>query len=53
MIEKVQGITYFGINYDEMLELYDRNREKLMKLSKEELVEKIIGKREEVGMSFI
>ena len=36
-----------------MLALYDRERAKLMKLFKEELIEKLIGKREEVGMPFI
>ena len=35
-----------------MVEMYDRRREELMKLSKEELVEMLIGKREHVGMTF-
>ena len=43
----------FTITHDDMLALYDRERAELMKLSKEELIEKLIGKREEVGMSFI
>ena len=43
----------FTITHDDMLALYDRERTELMKLSKEELIEKLIGKREEVGMSFI
>lgn len=43
----------YTITNDEMFALYDRERAELMKLSKEELIEKLIGKREEVGMSFI
>lgn len=43
----------YTITHDEMLDLYDRARAKLMKLSKEELIEELIGKREEVGMPFI
>ena len=35
-----------------MLGFYDRKYKELMKLSKEELVEKLIGKRTEVGMSY-
>ena len=42
----------YTITHDEMLALYDREKAELMELSKEELVEKLIGKREEVGMSF-
>ncbi len=42
----------FSITYDDMLALYDRKREELMKLSKEELVEILINKREHVGMAF-
>ena len=41
------------ISRDDMnyrVELWERRREELMKLSKEELVELIIGKREQVGM---
>jgi len=41
------------VTHDDMLALYDRERAELMKLSKEELIEKLIGKREEVGMTFI
>ena len=41
-----------SITYDGMLALWDRRREELMKLSKEELVEMLIGKREHVGMTF-
>ena len=43
----------YTITSDEMLALYDRKRAELMKLSKEELIDKLIGKREEGGMSFI
>lgn len=43
----------YTITNDGMLALYDKERAELMKLSKEELIEKLIGKREEVGMSFI
>lgn len=43
---------HFSITHDEMLGLYDRKYKELMKLSKEELVEKLIGKRTEVGMSY-
>lgn len=38
------------VTHDDMLALYDRKREELMKLSKEELVEIIIGEKEYVGM---
>ncbi len=41
-----------SITHDDMVEMYDRRREELMKLSKEELVEMLIGKREHVGMTF-
>ena len=43
----------YTITHNEMLALYDRERAELMKLSKEELINKLIGKREEVGMAFI
>ena len=42
----------FSITHDGMLALWDRRREELMKLSKEELVEMLIGKREHVGITF-
>ena len=42
----------FSITRDEMFALYDRRREELMKLSKEDLVELIIGRRENVGLTF-
>lgn len=42
----------FSITHDDMVALWERKKEELMKLSKEELVEIIIGKREHVGMTF-
>lgn len=39
-----------SITHDGMAALWDRGREELMKLSKEELVEMLIGKREHVGI---
>lgn len=51
--EEPKAFTASTITYDDMLALYDRERAELMKLSKEELIEKLIGKREEVVMSFI
>ena len=44
--------TQFSITHDDMLRLYDREKSELMKCSKEELIEKLIGKREFVGMTF-
>ncbi len=41
-----------SITHDNMVALYDRKKEELMKLSKEEIIELLIGKREHVGMSF-
>jgi hypothetical protein len=41
-----------SITHDGMVELWERRREELMKLSKEELVEMLIGKKEYVGMTF-
>ena len=40
------------ITYDDMVALWERRKAELMKLSKEELVEILIGKREHVGMIF-
>ena len=37
--------TQFSITHDDMLRLYDREKSELMKLSKEELIEKLIGKK--------
>ena len=42
----------FSITYDGRVELWERRREELMRLSKEELVELLIGKREQVGILF-
>ena len=52
-IEYYEEPKAFTITHDDMLALYDRKKSELMKLSKEELIEKLIGKREEVGMTFI
>lgn len=43
----------FSITHDDMVALWERRKEELMKLSKEELVEIIIGKRENVGVTFV
>ena len=43
----------FSITHDDMIALWERRKEELIKLSKEELIEIIIGKREHVGMTFI
>lgn len=42
----------FSITHDDMVALWERRKEELMKLSKEELVEMLIGKREHIGMTF-
>jgi len=42
----------FSITHDGMVALWERRKDELMKLSKEELVEMIIGKKEHVGMTF-
>ena len=42
----------FSITHDDMVALWERRKEELMKLSKEELIEIIIGKREHVGITF-
>lgn len=42
----------FSITHDDMVALWERRKEELMKLSKEELVEMLIGKREHVGITF-
>ena len=41
-----------SITYDSMVALWERRKAELMKLSKEELVEMLIGKREHVGVTF-
>ena len=50
---KTNSPTQFSITHDDMLRLYDMEKSELMKLSKEELIEKLIGKREFVGMTFV
>lgn len=42
----------FSITHDDMVALWERRKEELMKLSKEELVELLIGKKEHIGMLF-
>jgi len=42
----------FSITHNDMFALWERRREELMKLSKEDLIEMIIGKREHVGITF-
>lgn len=42
-----------SITHEESIDLWERRRIKLMKLSKEELVELIIGKREYIGVTFV
>lgn len=42
----------FTGTHDDMVALWERRKEELMKLSKEDLIEMIIGKREYVGMTF-
>lgn len=42
----------FSITHDDMVALWERRKGELMKLSKEDLVEMIIGKREHIGMIF-
>lgn len=41
-----------SITHKEMLELWERRHKELMTLSKEELVEMIIGPKEKVGCIF-
>ena len=47
-----QNFTGCSITHDDMVALWKRRKDELMKLSKEELVEMIIGKKEYVGMIF-
>ena len=42
----------YSITYDGMVAIWERRKVELMKLSKEELVEMLIGKREHIGMTF-
>ena len=51
-IAKQNTSQAYSITYDSMVALWGRRREELMKLSKEELVEMLIGKREHVGIIF-
>ena len=51
-IAKQNNSQASSITYDDMVSLWERRKAELMKLSKEELVEMIIGKRELVGMTF-
>lgn len=44
--------TASSITREEILAHYDHRKEELMKLSKEELVEQLIGKRESLTMLF-
>ena len=47
-----QNSQMFSITHDDMVALWERRKEDLMKLSKEDLIEMIIGKREYIGMTF-
>ena len=51
-VEKQNIPQVFSITHDDIIALWERRKEELMKLSKEELVEMLIGKREHVGMTF-
>jgi hypothetical protein len=51
-IAKPNTPLVFSITHDGMVALWERRKNELMKLSKEELVEMIIGKREYIGMIF-
>ena len=51
-IAKQNTSQTFSITHDDMVALWERRKEELMKLSKEELIEIIIGKREHVGITF-
>ena len=51
-ITKQNTSQAFSITHDNMVALWERRKNELMKLSKEELVEMIIGKREHIGMTF-
>lgn len=42
----------FSITHDDMVALWERRKAELMKLSKENLIEMLIGKKEHVGMIF-
>ena len=51
-IAKQNTSQAFSITHDDMVALWERRKAELMKLSKEELVEMIIGKREYIGCLF-
>lgn len=51
-IAKQNTLHGYSITYDDMVALWERRKDELMKLSKEELVEMLIGKREHIGMIF-
>ena len=50
-IAKQNTSKAFSITHDDMVTLWERRKDELMKLSKEELVEMLIGKRERVGIT--
>ena len=51
-IAKQNSSQAFSITHDGMVALWERRKEELMKLSKEDLVEMLIGKKEHIGMIF-
>lgn len=51
-LEKQSCSQAFSISHNDMVAMWERKKDELMKLSKEELVEMLIGKRENVGMIF-
>ena len=51
-IGKPHQTQAISITHDDLVALWERRKDKLMKLSKEELVEMIIGKKEHVGVTF-
>ena len=52
-IAKQNTPQVFSITHDDMVSLWERRKEELMKLSKKELVEMLIGKREYVGTTIL
>ena len=42
----------FSITHDGIIALWERRKAELMKLSKEDLIEMLIGKKEHIGMIF-
>ena len=51
-IAKQNTLQTASITHDDRVALWERRKAELMKLSKEELVEMLIGKREHIGMTF-